>query len=122
MMCYPDAVKDQESIEFCRGLGGRLRELRKATGLTQVQISGQLGISQQVYASYENGRLRLPVSLLAPLSGIYGAPVESILGIGKVGKRGPKAKLEHQLEAVRKLPRAKQKFVSEFLETVLQAS
>ncbi len=33
-----------------------------------------------------------------------------------------KSRIEQQLEAVRSLPRAKQKFVSEFLETVLQAS
>jgi hypothetical protein len=37
-------------------------------------------------------------------------------------KSGPKSRIERQLEAVRSLPRAKQKFVSEFLETVLQAS
>jgi len=37
-------------------------------------------------------------------------------------KSGPKSRIEQELEAVRRLPRAKQKFASEFLETVLQGS
>ncbi len=41
---------------------------------------------------------------------------------GERRKSGPKSRIEQQLEAVRSLPRAKQKFVSEFLETVLRAS
>jgi len=35
-------------------------------------------------------------------------------------KRGPKSKFELQIEQVHKLPRTKQKFVSEMLETVIQ--
>ncbi len=35
-------------------------------------------------------------------------------------KRGPTPKLQRQLERVSRLPKAKQKFVSEMLETVLQ--
>jgi hypothetical protein len=39
------------------------------------------------------------------------------------GKRGPPSRLEQQIEAVASLPKAKQQFVSQMLETVLaQAS
>jgi hypothetical protein len=34
-------------------------------------------------------------------------------------KRGPASKLQQQLEQIRQLPRAKQKFVIEMLETVI---
>ena len=33
----------------------RLKKLRKDTGLTQVDVSSKLGISQQAYASWERG-------------------------------------------------------------------
>jgi peptide deformylase len=36
------------------------------------------------------------------------------------GKRGPKSKLEQQIEHVHQLPRTKQKFISEMLETMIQ--
>ena len=35
-------------------------------------------------------------------------------------KRGPASKLEQQVAQIRQLPRTKQKFVSEMLDTVLQ--
>jgi len=39
---------------------------------------------------------------------------------GAKGKRGPVSALQRQIEQVGHLPRAKQKFVMEMLETVLQ--
>ena len=33
----------------------RLKNLRKEVGLTQVDVAGKLGISQQAYASWERG-------------------------------------------------------------------
>ena len=35
-------------------------------------------------------------------------------------KRGPKSKLQQQIEQVTQLPRTKQRFVSDMLDTVLQ--
>lgn len=35
------------------------------------------------------------------------------------GKRGPPSRLQQQIEAVAQLPKAKQQFVSQMLETVL---
>jgi hypothetical protein len=47
--------------------------------------------------------------------------VEELLG-GKNGngKRGPTPKLQQQVEKITRLPRSKQRFVSELLDTVLQ--
>lgn len=38
----------------------------------------------------------------------------------EIVKRGPTPKLQRQLERLSRLPKAKQKFVSEMLDTVLQ--
>jgi hypothetical protein len=38
------------------------------------------------------------------------------------GKRGPSSKLQQQIEAISRLPKARQRFVSEMLDTVLAQS
>lgn len=111
----------EEEKEFFRDFGSRLAELRKARGLTQVQLAERLEIAQQQLASYEVGRRRVPVSLLAPLADALAASVEELLGAEtKAKKRGPAPKLERHLERISQLPRARQRFVLQVLDSVLQ--
>lgn len=50
-------------------------------------------------------------------------PVEELLGENaKPGKRGPAPKLQRQIEQLQRLPKTKQRFVMEMLDTVLQQS
>lgn len=106
---------------YYRQLGQRIAERRKALGMTQVQLAEQLGIAQQTMAHYEGGTLRIAVALLPLLSTILGLSLEELVGIrAKPGKRGPAPKLQRQLEQVSRLPRAKQQFVMQMLDTVLQ--
>jgi len=97
-------------------------ELRKAQGLTQGQLAELLGTSQQLIAFYEKGQRRVPVDLLPDVARLLGVSVEELLGLNSTvtPKRGPTPKLQQQLERLSRLPRAKQRFVSEMLETVLQ--
>jgi len=124
MSVYPPSMRDEKDRQFFRELGGRLKAFRNESGLTQIEIAERLKISQQVYASYEVGRLRLPASLLPELAPLLGVSIEQIVGLKEPGnKRGPTPKLLQQIEQLHSLPRAKQKFVSEFLDTILsQAS
>lgn len=49
-------------------------------------------------------------------------PRDELFGIGKPvirGKRGPASQLERSIERIGELPRQKQRFVMEMLETVL---
>jgi len=51
----------------------------------------------------------------------YRVTVEALLGqTNEATKRGPTPKLQRQLERPSRLPKAKQKFVSEILATMLQ--
>jgi transcriptional regulator with XRE-family HTH domain len=97
-------------------------ELRKAQGLTQGQLAELLGTSQQLIAFYEKGQRRVPVDLLPDVARLLGVSVEELLGLNSTvtPKRGPTPKLQQQLERLSRLPRAKQRFVSEMLEAVLQ--
>jgi len=107
--------------EFSRQLGARLREARRRQELTQVQVSEELGISQQVLASYEGGRVKVPVALLPEFSQLLGTSVDSLLGIeAGSGKRGPTPRLLSQVEKVSQLSRAKQQFVVQMLEGFLR--
>ena len=110
-----------EDSAFFEDLGSRIVALRKECGLTQAQLGEMIGVSQQQVVSFEKGRRKVPVSALPKLSAALGVPVEELIGIeSKPGKRGPTLKLQRQLEQLQQLPRSKQRFVTEMLDTVLQ--
>jgi len=108
---------------FYQKLGQRIAQFRKAQDLTQQQLAEVLGISQQTMAHYEVGRLRIAVALLPPLTKALGITIEELLEerpTAAKGKRGPTSVLVRQIEQISQLPRAKQKFVMEMLEAVIQ--
>jgi transcriptional regulator with XRE-family HTH domain len=116
----------QDEKLFFKQLGARIAELRKERGLTQVQLAQMLEVTQQIVASYEVGRRRMPVSLLPEIADALGISIEELIGRQPAranAKRGPAPKLQQQIERIAQLPKAKQRFVIEMLETVLaQAS
>lgn len=106
---------------FFKTLGARIAELRGRQGLTQTQLASALGLTQQQLGHYEVGRRRVPVSLLAPLADELGVSIEELLGVqGKAKRRGPAPKLEKHLERISQLPKARQRFVLEVRDSVLQ--
>lgn len=119
----PDAVTPEEKRYF-KDLGGRIAQLRKQQNLTQQQLADALGVAQQVIASYEIGRRRVPVSALPGLAKALAVPIEALLGIANgAARRGPTPKVQQQLERLSALPKPKQRAVMEVLEAMLaQAS
>ena len=117
------AITDNERAFFA-ALGGRIARLRKQQDITQVQLAELLGITQQTLNSYETGRRRVPVSLLPALAKRLGVAVEAILDddTKAAAKRGPVSKLQQQLERISQLPKARQRVVSEVLDSLLAQS
>ena len=115
------AISPDERAFFVE-LGARIAELRKAQGITQIQMADALGVSQQTINSYEVARRRIPVSALPILAQLFSMSIDELLGKQSQSnsKRGPASKLQRQVEQISQLPRAKQKFVTEMLEAVLQ--
>ena len=110
-----------EEITFFKDLGSRIATLRKESGLTQTQLGEMIGVSQQQVVSFEKGRRKVPVSALPKLSAALGVSIEDLIDVNaKPGKRGPTPKIQRQLEQLQQLPRSKQRFVTEMLDTVLQ--
>jgi transcriptional regulator with XRE-family HTH domain len=98
--------------------GARLAALRKAAGLSQSQLAQALGIPQRTLCFYEREASYLPSLLLPDLARILGVSIEEVLGIDENGnrKRGPKSKLERQIEAISKLPRQQQQKILAVIE------
>lgn len=112
-------TKDEQ---FFMELGERIANARKAHGLTQQQLADALGIAQQTLAHYEGGRSRLPISMLPALSQLLMLSFDELMGqrvARRGGKRGPMSRLQQQIAAIEQLPKTKQQFVSQMLETVL---
>ena len=59
----------------------RLKNLRDGKNLTQGNVAEYLGIPQQRYSRYENGKSELPCRHLGTLSKVYGVSSDYILGI-----------------------------------------
>lgn len=117
----PAVAISKDERAFFKRLGARVAELRKERSITQVQLAEHLEISQQTVNAYETGYRRIPVSALSPLAQFLGVTLDELIGEAtQVRKRGPAPKLQRQLEQISQLPRAKQRFVIEMLDTVLQ--
>jgi transcriptional regulator with XRE-family HTH domain len=119
--CIAGIPMTQDEKLFFKQLGARIAELRKTHGLTQVQLAEALKLTQQMIASYEVGRRRVPVSLLPAIAHALAVSVEVLIGQKEAapGKRGPAPKLQQQMERIQRLPKAKQRFVMEMIDTVL---
>lgn len=118
------AVSDDERAFYVQ-LGQRIAGLRRDRGLTQVQLAEALGVAQQTLAHYEAGRLRLLAGALPTLADQLGVSVEDLIGTPArrtTGKRGPAPRMQQQLEQVSRLPRAKQRIVSDVIESLIAQS
>ena len=116
----PLAPMTPDETAFFRLLGTRIAQRRKAEELTQAELGELISVTQQQIASFETGRRRMPISTLPLLAKALGVSIEELVGEQpKPGKRGPAPKLQQQLEQLQALPRAKQRLVSEVLDSLL---
>jgi transcriptional regulator with XRE-family HTH domain len=116
-----DAMASNDKPFFVE-LGKRIAHLRREHNMTQQQLADTLGIAQQTLAHYEVARLRVPASMLPTLGEIFKVPMDVLVGrpvTTSGSKRGPASQLQRSIERISELPKTKQKFVMEMLDTVL---
>lgn len=65
-------------------IGGKIRQLRKERGLTQVQVSKLSGVSQSAISDIESGRVtKLPnIDTVGKIASALGCTVAELLGEG----------------------------------------
>lgn len=95
-------------------IGKRLAALRKARGVTQVELAEALGIAQANMSDYERGRLRLHGELIQQITHYLDVSADELLGTGahngKAGTGGPQRatrskRLRERLEQIEALPK-----------------
>lgn len=59
----------------------RIKDLRKDNDLLQKDIAGILGISQQYYSEYENGKRTITISHLITLAKYYDVSIDYLVGL-----------------------------------------
>ena len=93
---FPSAPQDAKEVFSCQGFsekillnpqkypfrreGDRLRQARKALGLTLKAFAARLGVTPQSYGSYENGRAQVPPLKRVAIAEALGAAVAAIWG------------------------------------------
>ncbi len=90
---------------------------------TQVQLAELMGVAQQTYASWEVGRSRVPVASLPRLARALAVTTADLIGEEAAPlRRGPAPRLLQQIERIQRLPKSRQRFIMEMIDTALQAN
>lgn len=62
-------------------LGQRLKELREERGLTQKQLSAQLGLNSVTYLHYEKAQREPPLAVLVQMAQFFEVTTDYLLGL-----------------------------------------
>jgi transcriptional regulator with XRE-family HTH domain len=102
--------------------GKRLTQLRKASGLTQVELAQHVGISQRMIVYYERETSHPPTHLLAAFAKALGVSTDQLLGVEKVKEiKRRDTRLRKRVEEIEKLPPHIRKHVTQYLDHVLNS-
>ena len=59
-------------------IGNKIKELRRARGMTQGNLAGELGVTSQAVSKWENGTSAPEITLLPELAGIFGIAIDDL--------------------------------------------
>ncbi|MDA8088140.1 MAG: helix-turn-helix transcriptional regulator [Nitrospiraceae bacterium] len=62
-----------------KAIGELIRQMRKSSGMSQMQLADKIGVSYQQVQKYEKGINKLSLSRLKQISGALGVPVSMFL-------------------------------------------
>lgn len=60
-----------------------LKTARKAAGLTQTEVAANIGITQNAYSYWENGKVKIDHESIAKLSKLFGVSADYLMGISE---------------------------------------
>ena len=105
--------------------GQRMAAARKNKGWSQAELAKRLDATRALIDYYERRSQNPTMDFVQRVADVLDVPISELVnGNGAETRKrpGPASKLEKQIEDVRRLPRSKQRFVSELLDTVLKTS
>lgn len=74
------SVDEQATVHNSSPTVMRLKEVRKAAGLTQKEVAAYVGVNQNTYSYWENGKTRIDSDSITKLSKLFNVSVDYILG------------------------------------------
>ena len=81
----PGGVKANEGdytmVEQVENLGGRLRKVRLATGMSLREVARQLGVSPSFVSQLENGKSQPSVATLYSLAQLLGVSIDELFAV-----------------------------------------
>lgn len=108
------------SADFAQQFTKRLVALREAKGLTQTAVADKLGITLGRYGHYERGFRRVPVHLVSKLAEVLECSEAELLGASAPRvKRGPPSEWEKRFNAIKELPRDKQREIQNVVDALI---
>jgi transcriptional regulator with XRE-family HTH domain len=118
-----DMPRGRPSTKPRSDFGQRLAEARQKAGLSQAELGERLGMTQRAVAHWERRNVSLYPEQIEKLCSVLKITAEELLGFNgnNRAKRGPKSKLQQQVEEIEQLPRKRQQFVAEVLDKLLTA-
>lgn len=117
------ARKKRTRSDFCR----RLVALRKARGLTQVQLAKAAGTSSRAISSYETDVSYPPATVIAELARGLGVSADELLGLKKPSKASQQPmdaetrRLWKKFHQVMSLPERDQRAVMRLINSLVAA-
>lgn len=101
--------------------GARMLALRRAAGLSQIELAKLVGETQQNIAFWEQSDKPPRSEVLPRMSQALGVEISDILGSGPIAakKPGPAGRLQRAFNDVSALPRRQQEKVIDFLDALL---
>lgn len=109
------APKDEVTI------GGRLAQIRKEKGYTQVELAQKLGLLQVQISDYERGRSRLNAEMAASFAKVLKVSADELLGIKSADKKTKKTdrRFLRRLEQLENLPKRDQQALLRTIDAYL---
>ena len=82
----PAPIEAEEAIrQSLAGVGARLRGLRQEQGRTLEKVAELAGMSTSTLSRLESGKRKPSLELLLPLAGVYGLPLDELVGTPPIG-------------------------------------
>lgn len=103
--------------------GARLLELRKAAGLSQIELAHLIGERQQNIAFWEQSDKPPRADILSRIAEVLAVSVDQLLGTQPAPTRraaGPVGKVRRAFAAVSKLPRRQQDKIVEIVDAMVE--
>lgn len=104
--------------------GARLSRLRKAVGLTQVELADRVGIIQALVSAHELDKLKLSAEMAVRYAKVLKVSTDELLGL-KLSKRMNgrlSLKLVRRLQGIETLPPVQQKALLRTIDAFLKSA